>query len=833
MSGLQRSASPASARALRFGVLVVVYVLAARASLALDAVSGFASLVWPATGIALVALLYDRRLWPAVWIGAFVANSSVGASIPTAFGIAVGNTLEAVLGAFMLNSIPGFRPSLDRLVDALGLCVLAAFVSTAVSATCGTLSLWLGGYVPDHVVFATWRAWWFGDMIGDLVFAPPLLVWFAPADEASTPPRFEVALFALAALLFNALILGTGTAHQDTADLYFPLLIWAAVRYGVRGTVSTLLGVMALAVTATALGVGPFVRTTLHESLLVLQRFMGVASATFVVLGAAISERTRSVMALHSARGDLELRVTERTADLQRANDALLRQGETLKDAQAELERRVEARTVELTKLDKAFRAVVGACPLAILAVDRETRFTVWNHEAERLFGLSESAVMGQPIHTLRPQATWPEELSRALGGEALRSLEIHWSASPRGALDLLLSTASLFDTSGQLDGVMAVVADVTEQNRIVDERLKLAAIVESSSEAIIAWDVEGNITSWNEGAVRLFQYEPDEVIGGPMALLIPEHRLVEALEVRMRVVQGIPMGAYETERRRRDGSTIDVSISASPVRSSRGVIVGGSTIARDVTERKRAEAERARLLEELSEAVNSRDALISIASHELRTPLTALQLQLQLLAKQDRDSRVLPAVVGQAARLARLINNLLEVSRITAGTLQLEPAEVDLTRMAQDVVAHYRAEIRGGTEIDVVADGAVVGLWDPVRLEQIVNNLVSNAIKYGAGKPIEVRIERTDTIARLVVSDHGIGIAHDDQARIFERFERLVSERSVSGFGLGLWIVRQIVDAMQGRISVTSILGEGSRFTVELPLQASAPVATAHIGGR
>jgi PAS domain S-box-containing protein len=818
MESLQRFSSPT--RALRFVVLVAVYVVAARASLALDAVSGFASIVWPASGIALVALLYDRALWPAVSIGAFATNLSVGASIGSAAGIAVGNTLEAVLGAYMLARIPGFRPSLDRLVDALGLCVLAAFLSTSISATCGTLSLWSGGFIAQGAAFATWRAWWFGDMMGDLVFAPPLLVWLAPGDGGPAAPRSEIALYVVAALLFTGMIIGAGTQNPDISDLFFPLLIWSAVRYGVRGTVSTQLGVMAIAVTATVYGVGPFVHATLHESLLVLQRFMGVTSATFVVLGAAISERTRTVSALRAARGELEERVAERTIALQRANAALLLQGQSLQEARADLERRVEERTAELTKLGEAFRAVVGACPLAILAVDRETRFTVWNHEAERLFGLAEREVMGRPIQALRPGATWPTELPRALSGEALRSLELHWAGSPRGPVDLLCSTAALFDTNGNLDGVMAVIADVTEQNRLVEERLQLAAIVESSSEAIIAWDVEGNITSWNEGAVRLFQYEAREMIGQPMARIIPENRLEEALDVRKRVVDGLPLAAYETERLRRDGVRIDVSISVSPVRSSRGVIVGGSTIARDITERKRAEAERARLLEELREAVNARDALISIASHELRTPLTALQLQLQLLAKQNVDDRVLPAVVGQAARLGRLINNLLEVSRITAGTLQLEIAEVDLTRMAEQVVAHHLAEVRGAASIEVVADGAVVGLWDPVRLEQIVNNLVSNALKYGAGKPVEVRVERAASTARITVLDHGIGIAPDDQERIFERFERLVSERSVSGFGLGLWIVRQIVDAMQGHIHVESALGEGSRFTVEIPLR-------------
>src|SRR6185369_8756128 len=166
------------------------------------------------------------------------------------------------------------------------------------------------------------------------------------------------------------MIIGAGTANHDISDLFFPLLIWAAVRYGVRGTVSTLLGVMAIAVTATVYGVGPFAGATRHENLLVLQRFMGVTSATFVVLGAAISERTRTVLALRAARGELEGRVAERTVALQRANAALLLQGQSLQEARADLERRVEERTVELTKLGEAFRAVVGACPLAILAVD-------------------------------------------------------------------------------------------------------------------------------------------------------------------------------------------------------------------------------------------------------------------------------------------------------------------------------------------------------------------------------------------------------------------------------------------------------------------------------
>ncbi|MDP9178641.1 MAG: MASE1 domain-containing protein, partial [Gemmatimonadota bacterium] len=161
-------------------MLATLYILAARAGLKLDAVGGFATLVWPPTGIALAALLIrGYRLWPGVAIGAFVANVLTGAPIPVALGITLGNTLEALLGAYALRRIPDFQRTLDRLIDAFGLLVIAAVMSTAVSATIGVLSLQLGGIISSSELAETWRAWWLGDMIGDLVVAPVILVWSA------------------------------------------------------------------------------------------------------------------------------------------------------------------------------------------------------------------------------------------------------------------------------------------------------------------------------------------------------------------------------------------------------------------------------------------------------------------------------------------------------------------------------------------------------------------------------------------------------------------------------------------------------------------------------
>jgi PAS domain S-box-containing protein len=247
-----------------------------------------------------------------------------------------------------------------------------------------------------------------------------------------------------------------------------------------------------------------------------------------------------------------------------------------------------------------------------------------------------------------------------------------------------------------------------------------------------------------------------------------------------------------------------------------------------DVTRLKRVEGQ-------LQSAVAARDEFLSIASHELRTPLTALQLELQALQKRlgrgetmtsEQLSHRLETGVRQVNRLGTLVNSLLDISRLTAGRIDLQIAEVDLAEVAREVTARLAKEAaRAGCSLGFTAgEGPVTGQWDRLRLEQIVSNLISNAIKYGGGRPVEVAVEHDGTRARLRVSDGGIGIAPEDQARIFDRFERAVSERHYGGFGLGLWIVRQIVHALQGGIWVQSRVGEGATFIVELPRERRAP---------
>ncbi len=252
--------------------------------------------------------------------------------------------------------------------------------------------------------------------------------------------------------------------------------------------------------------------------------------------------------------------------------------------------------------------------------------------------------------------------------------------------------------------------------------------------------------------------------------------------------------------------------------------------LAGDLARRAALAVDNARLFSDLQDAVRAREDFLSIASHELKTPLTSLQLQVQMLqraAQRDTLAR-LPAervvtMLGTAERqtkhLVKLINTLLDISRISGGHLDLHREEIDLAEVVREVVAQLRPELAvAGCRLTVSAPAPVPGLWDRARLEQVVTNLLSNAVKYGRGQPIEVAVMGADDRARLVVRDQGIGIAPEHLSRIFERFERAVSAHNYGGLGLGLYIVRQIVEAHGGAIHVTSTPGEGSTFVVDLP---------------
>jgi signal transduction histidine kinase len=286
-------------------ILALLYIAAGRAGLQLDAVSGFATLVWAPSGIALAALLrFGLRLWPGITLGALVVNLWAGAPILAAVGIAVGNTLEPVVATLLLRRL-GFR-GLTRLRDVTLLFTVGAALSTMISATAGTLSLTLAGVVSSTSFGITWASWWLGDAIADLVVAPLLLAWLTPVQALSRRRLLEAAGLSVVLITTSLMVF---TRHAPAEPLVFlqpylltPALIWAAVRFRERGAATAVFVCSVIAVWGTAVARGPFTNGTLFERLSALQALMAMMAITFLVLGAIAAERNRTERELHRAK---------------------------------------------------------------------------------------------------------------------------------------------------------------------------------------------------------------------------------------------------------------------------------------------------------------------------------------------------------------------------------------------------------------------------------------------------------------------------------------------------------------------------------------------------
>jgi signal transduction histidine kinase len=281
-------------------LLFSAYFLTAGIGLSLDAVSGFAALVWPPTGIALAALiLFGRRIWPAITLAAFMINYLSGAPFLVAIGIAIGNTLEPFLGAYILERYLHFDNRLRNVKDVLGLVVFAALLCTLIGATIGVTSLFLGSVIESAEYSETWVAWWVGDMLGALVVAPLILIWSKRPRKRSRKELIESGI--MAALLVGFTILIFQGFWWEGAETFpftyalYPFLIFISLRFGQRGSVSAIFLVLAIALLGTVEGFGPFAGNYLSDSLLQLQSYMGVTAVTFMIMAAAVSEREHTL----------------------------------------------------------------------------------------------------------------------------------------------------------------------------------------------------------------------------------------------------------------------------------------------------------------------------------------------------------------------------------------------------------------------------------------------------------------------------------------------------------------------------------------------------------
>ena len=389
-------------------------------------------------------------------------------------------------------------------------------------------------------------------------------------------------------------------------------------------------------------------------------------------------------------------------------------------------------------------------------------------------------------------------------------------------------------------DMVVSIIHDISERRRIEEERAHLAAIVQYSNDAIVAETLDGIITGWNRGAVDLFGYEADEVIGKSVGMLFPPGCLDAELTMCETLKQGMALRDYDTVRVRKDGSSIPVSITISPICDRTGSVVGISKIARDITAKKRAEEALGKAKATAEEANRAKSTFLSNMSHEIRTPLHNIILLAELLRRDAIDplqQQRLERLCATADHMLSIINDILELSRIEAVRLTLDNRDFLLATVLDSVVAVIREPARAkGLDVVVevppsVRDASLRG--DRVRLEQVLINLASNAVKFTEHGAIAISVECLASEAhsvklRFAVKDTGIGIAPEDRDRIFEAFEQVdaSSRRTLSGSGLGLAICDRLVRAMGGAIDVTSAPGAGSTFGFDLTFARGSGVA-------
>lgn len=479
---------------------------------------------------------------------------------------------------------------------------------------------------------------------------------------------------------------------------------------------------------------------------------------------------------------------------------------------------------------DRWSHLVVEAAPNAMIMVDRARVILLVNRGAETLFGYSRGELLGQRVDALVPERFraghahhvgdfFAAPQARAMG--AGRELFGRRKDGTEVPVEIGLSPV---ETPGGLC-TLASIIDITERKRAEAAQERLAAIVESSEDAIVSKTLDNTITSWNRGAERLFGYTAEEAIGRNSSMLLPEHLAGEEAQLLGNAWRAGCVAHLETTRRHKDGGDVAVSLTLSPIRNAAGDIVGLSKIARDIGELKRRGAELERINAEL-ERINAElarsnadlEQFAHVASHDLQEPLRMVANYTELLAERyrgqldEKADKYIHYASDGARRMQRLVADLLSYSRV--GSQGKPLARVDAGGVAHGSVASLKKLIaEAGATVDVGPLPSVLG--DETQLWQLFQNLVGNAIKFRTAAPprVVIRAEPAGASWLFSVADNGIGIDMRYADRVFQMFQRLHERGKYEGSGIGLAIVKRIVERHGGRIWVESAPGAGATF--------------------
>lgn len=534
-----------------------------------------------------------------------------------------------------------------------------------------------------------------------------------------------------------------------------------------------------------------------------------------------VIEREPAVQGLQKTLTERELALDQFT-DLQSAVEALQKTQEALRESLAA--------TSEVARKDLADQKFALDQHAIVAMTDVQGRITYVNDKFCAVSKYSREELLGQDHRIINsgyhPKEFFQQMYSTIAQGGVWRG-EIRNRAKDGSFYWVDSTIVGLAGADGKLHKYVAIRVDITERKRAEEVRERLAAVVESSDDAIIGKTLDGVITTWNHGAEKVFGYSSAEAVGKTIHMLVPPERANEEPDILARIGRGESVEHFETIRVRKDGTYIDVSTTVSPIRDSSGAIVGVSKVARDISERKRAERRLADKVEELARSNRDLEQFAYAASHDLQEPLRMVASYTQLLAERyggkldENADKFLGYAREGALRMQVLIRDLLAFSRVVQAGVTGKNVDCDVA--LEEALQSLTAAIEESGA--VVTHTALPNVWaDQTQMAQVFQNLIGNAIKFRNGAPPKcaVSAEKSGRNWLFSVSDNGIGIAPEDAGNIFVAFQRLHARTEYPGNGIGLAICKKIIEHYGGTIWVESQVGQGSTFKFTLP--AAAP---------
>jgi two-component system CheB/CheR fusion protein len=518
--------------------------------------------------------------------------------------------------------------------------------------------------------------------------------------------------------------------------------------------------------------------------------------------------------------------------ELETAKEELQASNEELATVNGELEKR-NSDLERANVIAGHFQAIVDSSDDAIISKDLNGVIKTWNKGAEKIFGYTTDEAVGKPVTMLMPADHRDEEpgiLARIRAGERIDHYETLRMRKDGRLVDISLTVSPIVDGSGRVIGASKIARDITGKKQAETLAKYFEAIVTSSDDAIISKDLNGIIQTWNKSAEKIFGYTAEEAIGKPVTILFPPEALDDEPRILARIRAGDRIDHYETVRVRKGGRRIDVSLSVSPIKNAAGVVAGASKIVRDISEKKRWEAEMKRAHEETERASRAKDNFLAALSHELRTPLNPV-----LLVASDAvaDPELPPGVRASFDTVlknveleAKLIDDLLDLAKVQAGKLKVEKRHVNVYSVLTSTLAIVQNEIdqkriKLKQKFD---DKQSIILGDTVRLQQVFWNVLKNAVKFTPPRgmiAIETSATRESCIVKI--TDSGMGMSQPELARVFDAFKQgdhTETANRFGGLGLGLTIGKNLVELHSGTIEAASEgRGKGSCFAITFPL--------------